>query len=62
MRTDKKGMYEFVNTLEFQWVKDNAHSFGFVLRYPEQSQDITGYKYEPWHYRYVGGRSSNLCL
>ena len=33
---------------------DNAHRFGFILRYGEGMEYITGYKYEPWHYRYVG--------
>ena len=32
----------------------NAHKFGFILRYPEGKENITGYMYEPWHYRYVG--------
>ena len=44
----------FGNTKEFKWVKDNAHKFGFILRYPKDKTNITGFKYEPWHYRYVG--------
>lgn len=36
------------------WLKDNAHQYGFILRYPENKTDITGYNYEPWHFRYVG--------
>ena len=44
----------FDKTNEFNWVKDNAHKYGFIMRYPENKEDITGYKYEPWHYRYVG--------
>ena len=32
----------------------NAHNFGFILRYPQGKQEITGTSYEPWHYRYVG--------
>jgi len=35
-------------------MKDNAHRFGFILRYPKGKEHITGFKYEPWHYRYVG--------
>ena len=35
-------------------VKRNAHKFGFILRYPEGKEDITGTTYEAWHYRYVG--------
>ncbi|AKG05038.1 D-alanyl-D-alanine carboxypeptidase [Salimicrobium jeotgali] len=44
----------FVNTEEGQWLKENAHRFGFVIRYPEGKSDITGYAYEPWHLRFVG--------
>jgi len=35
-------------------MRDNAHKYGFILRYPKGKEDITGFKYEPWHYRYVG--------
>lgn len=44
----------FAETDEFEWLKDNAHKFGFILRYPENKTDITGYSYESWHYRFVG--------
>lgn len=44
----------FENSQEFKWVKDNAHKYGFILRYPKGMEYITGYIYEPWHYRYVG--------
>jgi D-alanyl-D-alanine carboxypeptidase len=33
---------------------ENAYKFGFILRYPQKKTDITGFPYEPWHYRYVG--------
>ncbi|MCC3866170.1 M15 family metallopeptidase [Terrisporobacter petrolearius] len=39
---------------EAQWLANNAHRFGFILRYLEGKEDITGYNYEPWHIRYVG--------
>ena len=39
---------------EAQWLANNAYRFGFILRYPEGKEDITGYNYEPWHIRYVG--------
>ena len=32
----------------------NAHKYGFILRYPDGEEDVTGYAYESWHYRYVG--------
>ena len=44
----------FEKTKEFNWVKENAHKYGFILRYPKAKFHITGFKYEPWHYRYVG--------
>ena len=44
----------FVYTNEYKWLKDNAHKYGFILRYPEGKEYITGYIFEPWHIRYVG--------
>ena len=44
----------FEQTKEFTWMQQNAHKYGFILRYPNNKTDITGFKYEPWHYRYVG--------
>lgn len=38
----------------FDWLKENAWKFGFILRFPSDKTDITGYDYEPWHYRFVG--------
>lgn len=46
--------YEFGESPEGLWVKENCHTFGFIIRYPEDKTDITGYTYEPWHLRYVG--------
>ncbi|WP_062356653.1 M15 family metallopeptidase [Bacillus kwashiorkori] len=45
---------EFENTVEGQWLSNNAYKFGFILRYPKGKEDVTGYSYEPWHFRYVG--------
>ncbi len=45
---------DFGNTKEGKWLEDNAHIFGYILRYPKDKTDITGIIYEPWHYRYVG--------
>lgn len=42
------------NTPEGQWLYVHAHEYGFILRYPNGKEEITGYAYEPWHYRYVG--------
>ena len=38
----------------FEWLSENAHKYGFILRYPKDKIDITTYDYEPWHYRFVG--------
>ncbi len=58
----------FENTDEYEWLRDNAHKYGFIIRYPEGKEDITGYQYEPWHLRYLGEEiaqdvyESGLCL
>lgn len=45
---------KFKTTPEFKWLQNNAHKYGYILRYPEGLSHITGYNFEPWHYRYVG--------
>ncbi len=47
-------LVSFENTPEGQWLKDNCYKYGFILRYPKGKDSITGYMYEPWHFRYVG--------
>ena len=42
------------NDKVYTWLAANAHNYGFILRYPQGKQEITGTSYEPWHYRYVG--------
>ena len=44
----------FENTEAFAWLSQNAYRFGFILRYPESKTAVTGYSYEPWHFRFVG--------
>ena len=44
----------FGQTKEFAWMKENAHKYGYILRYTKENEFITGYMNEPWHYRYVG--------
>lgn len=44
----------FENSTASKWLNENAHDYGFILRYPKDKENITGYKYEPWHFRYVG--------
>lgn len=58
----------FKNTKAYAWLSEHAAEYGFILRYPESKEDITGIIYEPWHYRFVGiyyankVRESGLCL
>lgn len=53
---------------EGKWLLDNAHKYGFIIRYPAGKEQITGYSYEPWHVRYVGIEAAEvikegeLCL
>lgn len=52
----------------YTWLAENAHSYGFILRYPQQKENVTGTSYEPWHYRYVGKEAAaviyadQICL
>ncbi len=45
---------DYIKTPEGKWLNDNAYKFGFIIRFPDGKEDITGYVYEPWHIRYVG--------
>lgn len=54
-----RGMTDLVNeqfepSAACEWLRNNAHKFGFVLRYPADKTNVTGYSYESWHYRFVG--------
>lgn len=59
---------EFENTKAFKWLKENAESYGFILRYKKEKEEITKVNYEPWHWRYVGEKHAkrmnelDLCL
>ncbi|MCX6728585.1 MAG: M15 family metallopeptidase [Candidatus Saccharibacteria bacterium] len=44
----------FATTADGLWLADNSYKYGFILRFPRGSEAITGYQYEPWHFRYVG--------
>lgn len=50
----------FANTPEAKWLAENAHRFGFILRYPADKTEITGYSYEPWHFRFVGRKVATI--
>ena len=49
-----KDLNTFEGTDEAKWIADNSWKYGFVVRYPQDKEDITGYMYEAWHIRYVG--------
>ncbi|MDF2871010.1 MAG: hypothetical protein K0R05_2585 [Anaerocolumna sp.] len=58
----------FGETPEYEWLKTNAHLYGFIIRYPDDKTAMTGYSFEPWHIRYVGKAlakylyENNMCL
>jgi len=52
--------HEIKDFLEIKWLQENAHRFGFILRYPINKEDKTGYNYEAWHFRYVGNMASYI--
>ncbi len=50
----------FENTKAGKWLAKNCYKYGFILRYPKGKESITGYIYEPWHFRFIGDESENL--
>lgn len=52
--TDYKNDFTILDTEEYAWLLENAHRYGWILRYPEDKTHITGYNFEPWHFRFVG--------
>ena len=44
----------FAESDEYTWIRENAHKYGFIQRFPEEYEAVTGFRAEPWHYRYVG--------
>ena len=51
---EKVDYSNFETTEEFNWMQENAYKYGFILRFPKDKVNETGYIYESWHYRYVG--------
>lgn len=47
-------------TFEGMWLENNCYKYGFIIRYPQGKEDITGYTYEPWHVRYLGKSTAKL--
>ena len=52
----------FENTSAYAWLVEHCAEYGFILRYPQGKEDITGYRFEPWHYRYVGTEAAQACM
>lgn len=52
----------FKNTEAYAWLVENAADYGFILRFPEGKEHITGYIYEPWHWRYVGSETAKAVV
>ena len=52
----------FENTPAFAWLKEHCAQYGFILRYDQGKEDITGYRFEPWHYRYVGVETAQAVM
>lgn len=50
----------FADTDAGKWLAENSSRFGFILRYPEGKEYITGVEYEPWHFRYVGAEAAEV--
>ncbi len=52
----------FENTRAFAWLKAHCAEYGFILRYDQGKEAVTGYRFEPWHYRYVGVEAAKACM
>lgn len=53
---------EFENTEAFEWLTENCAKYGFILRFPKGKREITGFNYQPWHYRYVGKTAAAVIM
>ena len=66
--TAERKIVTFDGTGAYNWIPQNAHKYGFIMRYPESKTNATGIDYEPWHYRFVGivhasvMQENNYCL
>ena len=52
----------FKYTDAYKWLNENSYKYGFIIRYPEGKEDITGYPFEPWHLRYVGIQNAKKII
>ena len=53
---------DFEQTPQFAWLKAHCAEYGFILRYPQGKESVTGVTYEPWHYRYVGREAARIIM
>ena len=51
----------FDSTDEYKWLREHCAEYGFIMRYRKDAEDITGFLYEPWHYRYIGVEHAKAC-
>ena len=49
---------DFYKTDASKWLAENCHKYGFIIRFPKDKEDITGYQWEPWHIRYIGEKAA----
>ena len=56
-----KSVSIFANSKENTWMLDNAYKYGFIQRYTKRDENLTGFRYEAWHYRYVGKEIAKYC-
>ncbi len=63
LAVDFNSLYQsFEDTPEFAWLVENCATFGFILRYSKDKVAVTGFNYEPWHYRFVGTNHSHEIM
>lgn len=54
--------WEFAGTAQGKWLEENARQYGFVMSYPKDKEGVTGYIYEPWHFRFIGKEAAKEWL
>ena len=52
----------FARSKEYPWILENAHKYGFIQRFPSKYERITGFRFESWHFRYVGKEAAKYII
>jgi D-alanyl-D-alanine carboxypeptidase len=52
---------DFTGTKMQRWLRDNAWKYGFSLSFPDGYEELTGYRHESWHFRYIGPQAAHTC-